>query len=82
MTNETQQNREATLNPDGSVIKADEIRKLYGDVPAVDGISFAVEPGETYGLLGPNGAGKTTTMRMPGCLLRTRERSPCLASML
>ncbi|MGY8880164.1 MAG: ABC transporter ATP-binding protein [Dehalococcoidia bacterium] len=64
MTNETQQNREATLNPDGSVIKADEIRKLYGDVPAVDGISFAVEPGETYGLLGPNGAGKTTTMRM------------------
>ena len=57
-------NRDATLNHDGSVIKAEEIRKVYGDIAAVDGISFAVEPGETYGLLGPNGAGKTTTMRM------------------
>jgi len=46
------------------VIRAKKIRKIYGDTPAVDGISFAVEPGETYGLLGPNGAGKTTTMRM------------------
>jgi lipooligosaccharide transport system ATP-binding protein len=64
LTNESQQNRSATLNSDGSVIKAEEIRKIYGDIPAVDGISFAVEPGETYGLLGPNGAGKTTTMRM------------------
>ena len=64
MTNESQQNRSATLNSDGSVIKAEEISKIYGDIPAVDGISFAVEPGETYGLLGPNGAGKTTTMRM------------------
>ena len=46
------------------MIRAKKIRKIYGDTPAVDGISFAVEPGETYGLLGPNGAGKTTTMRM------------------
>ena len=51
-------------NQDGSVINADSIRKLYGDFIAVDGITFRVEPGETYGLLGPNGAGKTTTMRM------------------
>jgi ABC-2 type transport system ATP-binding protein/sodium transport system ATP-binding protein len=34
------------------------------DVLAVDGVSFAVPPGEAYGLLGPNGAGKTTTIRM------------------
>ena len=64
MTNESQQNREVTLNPDGSVIKSEDIRKIYGDVAAVDGISFAVEPGETYGLLGPNGAGKTTLFRL------------------
>ncbi|MDP7090111.1 MAG: ABC transporter ATP-binding protein [Dehalococcoidia bacterium] len=55
---------DATRNTDGSVIHADNIRKLYGDVAAVDGITFKVEPGETYGLLGPNGAGKTTMMRM------------------
>jgi ABC-type multidrug transport system ATPase subunit len=37
---------------------------------AVDGLSFEVAPGETYGLLGPNGAGKTTAMRMLAPLLR------------
>ena len=37
--------------------------KSYGDKLAVDGISFALEPGECFGLLGPNGAGKTTTLR-------------------
>src|SRR4051794_38508620 len=35
-----------------------------GELTAVDGLSFAVAPGEVYGLLGPNGAGKTTTLRM------------------
>ena len=38
--------------------------KRYGDLTAVDGISFAVQAGECFGLLGPNGAGKTTTIRM------------------
>ena len=64
MTEESNQNNAATRNADGSVIQAIDIRKLYGDLAAVDGITFNVEPGETYGLLGPNGAGKTTTMRM------------------
>ncbi len=64
MTAESKSTIDILRNPDGSVISADNIRKLYGDIPAVDGITFNVQAGETYGLLGPNGAGKTTTMRM------------------
>jgi len=40
------------------------LRVSFGSVRAVDGISFAIDPGEVYGLLGPNGAGKTTTIRV------------------
>lgn len=42
--------------------------KRYGAFAAVDGISFEVAPGESFGLLGPNGAGKSTTMRMVGAV--------------
>ena len=49
---------------DGVVISASRITKRFGEIVAVDGVSFEVRRGETYGLLGPNGAGKTTTMRM------------------
>ena len=41
-----------------------ELRKSYGAVAAVEGVSFAVEYGEVFGLLGPNGAGKTTTVEI------------------
>ncbi|MDN4614343.1 ATP-binding cassette domain-containing protein [Leifsonia sp. F6_8S_P_1B] len=50
------------------VIAASALVKKYKDFPAVDGISFEVEPGESFGLLGPNGAGKSTTMRMIGAV--------------
>ena len=48
------------------VISADRLTKHYGNFAAVDGISFDVPAGESFGLLGPNGAGKSTTMRMIG----------------
>ena len=51
-----------------SVISAVDLTKTYGEVRAVDGISFEVAPGESFGLLGPNGAGKSTTMRMVGAV--------------
>ncbi len=51
--------------PDGDVvIDVQDVRKAYGDVQAVDGVSFEVRRGEIFGLLGPNGAGKTTTVEM------------------
>lgn len=50
------------------VIVATDLVKKYGDTAAVDGISFEVAPGESFGLLGPNGAGKSTTMRMVGAV--------------
>ena len=46
------------------VIRVDELKKHYGDVKAVDGISFEVACGEVFGMLGPNGAGKTTTIEV------------------
>jgi lipooligosaccharide transport system ATP-binding protein len=50
------------------VIAARNLVKKYQDFAAVDGISFEVAPGESFGLLGPNGAGKSTTMRMVGAV--------------
>ena len=49
---------------DSPVIEVRDLRKRYGEVLAVDGISFSVAAGEVFGLLGHNGAGKTTTIRM------------------
>ena len=43
---------------------AEGLTKRFGDFTAVDGISFSVEPGQTFGVLGPNGAGKSSTMKM------------------
>ncbi len=46
------------------IITVDGLTKRYGQLTAVDAISFEVYPGETFGMLGPNGAGKTTTLEM------------------
>ncbi len=46
------------------IIRVENLAKRFGDVVAVDGISFSVAPGEIFGFLGPNGAGKTTTINM------------------
>jgi ABC-2 type transport system ATP-binding protein len=51
-------------DPHAPVIVVRDVRKAYGDVRAVDGVTFDVRAGEIFGLLGPNGAGKTTTMEM------------------
>jgi ABC-2 type transport system ATP-binding protein len=48
----------------GPAVRVQDVRKRYGAVHAVDGVSFDVAPGEVFGLLGPNGAGKTTTVEM------------------
>jgi len=49
---------------DAPAVRASDLRKSFGDLVAVDGLSIAVESGELYGLLGPNGAGKTTAIEL------------------
>ncbi|MBN1497869.1 MAG: ATP-binding cassette domain-containing protein [Spirochaetes bacterium] len=52
------------------MITAQGITKRFGDITAVNNISFSIREGEITGLLGPNGAGKTTTLRMLTCYLK------------
>ncbi len=56
-----------------NAIEVKNIHKSFGDLKAVNGVSFEVEQGEIFSLLGPNGAGKTTTISMLSCLLRPDE---------
>jgi len=60
-------------------IKAANLTKKFGDLAAVDHISFDVKKGEIFGFLGPNGAGKTTTIRMLCTLSRPTEGSATVA---
>src|SRR5690348_2924294 len=52
------------------MLEAKALRKSYGKLTAVNGVSLKASAGETVGLLGPNGAGKTTTVSMIAGLLR------------
>jgi len=52
------------------MIEASDLKKQYGDVRALDGLSFDVAPGTIFGLLGPNGAGKSTTVKILATLAR------------
>ena len=61
------------------IVQVDDLRKRYGDIEAVRGISFFVEPGEVFGLLGPNGAGKTTTGEILEGLRRADSGSATVA---
>jgi ABC-2 type transport system ATP-binding protein len=54
---------------DVNAIEIKDLYKSFGDVKAVQGVSFEVKKGEIFSLLGPNGAGKTTTLSMLTCLL-------------
>jgi lipooligosaccharide transport system ATP-binding protein len=51
-----------------TIVSARNLTKKFGDLTAVDGISFDIQEGECFGFLGPNGAGKTSTVRMIHCV--------------
>ncbi|MDY6968182.1 MAG: ATP-binding cassette domain-containing protein [Spirochaetota bacterium] len=61
------------------MIQIENLKKYYGNVRAVDGVSFTVEKGEILGFLGPNGAGKTTTMRIISCFMPATSGSAKVA---
>ncbi|WP_152191801.1 ABC transporter ATP-binding protein [Georgenia satyanarayanai] len=61
--------RSAEPRTGSPVLEVSGLVRRFGDLTAVDGVSFSIAPGETYGLLGPNGAGKTTTISMVAGLL-------------
>lgn len=69
---EDRRHRTATDFESGSaVLECRDLHKKFDDLVAVDGVSFSVAAGETYGLLGPNGAGKTTTISIVCGLLES-----------
>ena len=68
-----------TPSNNGFAIEISHLKKMFGDLAAVDDISFSVKKGEIFGLLGPNGAGKSTTIRMLCTLSRPNEGSASVA---
>jgi ABC-2 type transport system ATP-binding protein len=52
-----------------SIVAVDGLVKRFGEMTAVDGVSFSIAEGSIFGLLGPNGAGKPTAISVTSCLL-------------
>jgi ABC-2 type transport system ATP-binding protein len=52
-----------------------DLRKVYGTIIAIDGLSFDVQQGEVFGLVGPNGSGKTTTLRILSTIIKSTSGS-------
>ena len=67
------------LKNNNFAIKITNLRKFFGDLAAVDNVSFSVKKGEIFGLLGPNGAGKSTIIRMLCTLSRPADGSATVA---
>ncbi|HYR03933.1 MAG TPA: ATP-binding cassette domain-containing protein [Nitrososphaerales archaeon] len=63
-----QSRREA--NGSGAIVSVERLSKSFGQLKAVDGVSFEIEQGEVFGFLGPNGAGKSTTINMLTTMMR------------
>jgi ABC-2 type transport system ATP-binding protein len=53
-----------------NVVEARDLKKIYGSIVALDGVTFDVQQGEVFGLIGPNGSGKTTTLRILSTLIK------------
>ena len=62
--------RISKLTKENGMIEAVNLKKRYGNISAIDNISFRISKGEIIGFLGPNGAGKTTTMKILTCFMR------------
>lgn len=69
MTTQTDPAAQAAAPAPDDVLVVTDLVRTFGDLTAVDGVSFRIAPGETYGLLGPNGAGKTTTISVVAGLI-------------
>jgi len=63
------------MNTPQPIIVAERLSKRFGNVAAVDGLSFTVDHGEIFGLVGPDGAGKTATMRMLAGVMKPDDGS-------
>jgi len=61
------------------MIQVENLTKYYGNIPAIQDVSFTVEKGEILGFLGPNGAGKTTTMKILSCFMPATKGSAKVA---
>ncbi|WP_051298816.1 ABC transporter ATP-binding protein [Arthrobacter castelli] len=77
----TQHDTESPATGSDVLVVQDLVRN-FGELRAVDGVSFRIAPGETYGVLGPNGAGKTTSISMIAGLLRPDSGSVHVAGQL